>query len=67
VPATGYHMGFTPGTRVSLRSFDEEGEIYTAFEFWWMRRKTTIIDYLSKGDIITSLYTLDEQWDTPLD
>jgi hypothetical protein len=67
VPVTGYLKDFTPGSRVSLRSFNEEGDLYTVFDAWWMRRKTTVIDYLSKGDIITSLYTLDEQWDTPLD
>ncbi len=67
IPASGYEPLLTPGTRCDVRGFDEDGELATLFEGWWLRRKTCIIDYLDSGDIPHSLYVLDEQWDLPLD
>ena len=67
IPASGYEPLLLPGTRCDIRGFDNEGNLATVFSSRWLRRKTTVIDYLSTGDIPRSLYVLDEQWDLPLD
>lgn len=67
IPASGYEPLLHPGTLCDVRSFNEAGELATLFQGWWLRRKTTTVDYVGQGDIPQTIYVLDEMWDMPLD